>query len=443
MPGAASIPSPRGQQLAKRARGVIPGGVNSATREIGNPYGFVRATGQYVWDADGRRYVDYHAAFGAVLLGHNDPGVNAAVVKSLDEVDLVGIGVTEAEVRFAEMIVTHVPSADTVVACTSGSEATHHAIRLARGLTGRRRIVKVQGGFHGWHDSVARNVISPPQLAYGLDPMSTGILPEVLEATSIAEFNDIASVEAVFAEHPGEVAAVIVEPIPHNVGTLRPTPEFLPALRQVTERDGALLIFDEVITGFRHGLGGYQQICGVLPDLTTFGKALGNGYPVAGLAGRRDLMAGFNSAGGGVLLAGTFAGHPASLAASLATVERLQEDGVHARLFALGERAREGLRDIVARLGIVAEVEGFGSVFVLYFLAGPVRGYRDLMRNDDNAYLTFHRRMTDRGFLMLPLALKRNHVSASHTEADIDLTLEAAEEVLSEMLVDGTIEKSR
>lgn len=430
---------PQGWELLARARQVIPGGVNSATRYIGEPYVFTAARGQHVWDADGRRYIDYHAAFGAILLGHNDPEVNAAAARAVVDVDLMGIGVTVPEIRFAEMIVSVIPSADTVVACTSGSEATHHAIRLARSLTGRRRIVKVQGGFHGWHDSVARNVISPPERAYRLDELSSGILPEVLEATLITEFNDLASTEDAFAAFPGEIAAIIVEPIPHNVGTLRPTQEYLEGLRKVTEREGALLIFDEVITGFRHALGGYQQIAGVLPDLTTFGKAVGNGFPVSGLAGRRDVMAEFNSAGGRVLLAGTFAGHPAGLGAAMATIERLEGEDFYPRLYALGDRMRSGLGKIVSNLGITARVEGFGSVFVLYFLSGEARGYRDLLRNDDAAYLAFHRRMTDRGFLMLPLALKRNHISASHTEEDVDRTLEAAGEVLAGMLGDGLL----
>lgn len=438
----AVVGSPAGQALAARAERVIPGGVNSATRAIGRPYAFSRARGQYVWDADGRQYLDYHAAFGAVILGHNDAAVNAAAAAALADVDLMGIAVTDIEVRFAEKLVSIIPSADMVIACTSGSEATHHAVRLARGLTGRRRIIKVQGGFHGWHDSVARNVISPPERAYKLDPISSGILPEILDATLISEFNDLGSVEQLFRQYPGDIAAVILEPIPHNVGTMRPTPEYLRGLRDLTERESSLLIFDEVITGFRHALGGYQSIAGVLPDLTTFGKAVGNGFPVSGLAGTRDAMCGFNSAGGSVLLAGTFTGHPAGLAAALETISCLEASDFYARVFALGERMRTGLARIVGELGIAARVEGFGSVFVLYFLDGDVHGYRDLLRNNDRAYVEFHRRMTDRGFLMLPLALKRNHISGSHTADDVDRTLEVAAEVLAAMKAEGLLAES-
>lgn len=425
-----------GQELHGRAVEVMPGGVNSATRYVGAPYAFARSQGQYVWDADGNRYIDYHAAFGAILLGHNDPGVNAAVSGVLGKIDLVGIGVTDLEATLAETLVDVIPSAEQAALCTSGSEAVALAVRLARAATGRRYLVKVQGGFHGWHDPVARNVISAPENAYEWDPLSDGILPEALQATLIAEFNDLGSVAKQFDAFPGQVAAVIVEPIPHNVGALLPVDDYLQGLRELTSREGALLIFDEVITGFRHALGGYQELCGVRPDLTTVGKAMGNGYPVAALTGRRELMTSLRP-GGPVLLAGTFTGHPVSVAAALATITTLRTSDVHSRIFALGDRMRAGLRAITADLGIRAAVTGLGSVFVIYFLDGQARGYRDLLRNNDRAYYEFHRRMTDRGFLMLPLALKRNHISASHTARDIDRTLEAARQVLTEMRDDG------
>lgn len=421
-----------GRELHDRAARIIPGGVNSATRYIGAPYAFARSQGQFVWDADGNRYVDYHAAFGAILLGHNDPGVNAAVSSVLGDIDLLGIGVTEVETTLAETLVDVIPSAEQAVLCTSGSEAVALAVRLARAATGRRYLIKVQGGFHGWHDPVARNVISAPENAYEWDPLSFGILPDALQATLIAEFNDLGSVAKQFDALPGQVAAVIVEPIPHNVGALLPADDFLQGLRELTAREGAVLIFDEIITGFRHSIGGYQELCGVRPDLTTVGKAMGNGYPVAALVGRRDLMTSLRP-GGSVLLAGTFTGHPVSAAAALATIARLRTSDVYSRIFALGDRMRAGLRDIAADLGIRATVTGLGSVFVMYFLDEPARGYQDLLRNNDHAYYEFHRRMTDRGFLMLPLALKRNHVSASHTAEDIDQTLDAARQVLTEM----------
>jgi glutamate-1-semialdehyde-2,1-aminomutase len=426
--------SSRGLAIAEAAERVIPGGVNSSTRYIGEPYAFTAADGAYVVDADGRRYLDYHAAFGAILLGHNFPAVNDAVRASLHGLDLAGIGVTAAEVALAERIVEVIPSADSVIAAMSGSEAVAQAIRLARAATGRDLLIKFQGGFHGSSDAVARNVISPAERAYGRDPLSGGILPSALDATLIAEFNDLASVQALYDQYPDRIAGVILEPIPHNVGALLPTRAFVEGLRALTAVTGSLLIFDEVITGFRHAVGGYQQVVGVTPDLTTFGKGMANGFPIGGLAGRRDLMDHFNGRTGDVLLAGTFNGNPLACAAAIATIDYLQANpDFYTRTHALGDRMRAGLAAIADELGIDATVAGFGGVFAMYFGAGAVRGYRDLLRNNDAAYVAFHRGMTDRGFLMLPMSLKRNHISGSHTESEIDATLEASREVLRDL----------
>jgi glutamate-1-semialdehyde-2,1-aminomutase len=432
--------STTGGRLLKDARDVIPGGVNSATRLVGPPYVLTEASGAYVTDADGRRYLDYHAAFGAILLGHNAPEVDEAVRRAVGRLDLVGWGVTEPEIELARLVAETIPSAEQMISAMSGSEAVAQAVRLARAVTDRPLICKFQGGFHGWQDAVARNVISGPDRAYGRDPLSRGILDDALDATVIAEFNDLDSVRALYERHPERIAAVILEPIPHNVGALVPRTEFLQGLRTLTAEQGSLLIFDEVITGFRHALGGYQQVSGVLPDLTAFGKAMGNGYPIAGLAGPRTLMERFSSAGGDVLLAGTFNGNPVSSAAGIATITYLREHpDFYRRTHALGERMRTGLGAIAEELGIPAVPAGFGGVFALYFAEGPIRGYRDLLRDNDEAYVAFHRRMTDRGFLMLPLALKRNHISAAHTEADIDRTLDAAREVLRSIRDDGLL----
>ncbi|MFI0425048.1 aspartate aminotransferase family protein [Spongiactinospora sp. 9N601] len=432
---------PIGRSLHDSARAVIPGGVNSATRYMGAPYAFTAAEGAYVTDADGGRYLDYHAAFGAVLLGHNAPVVNEAVARALRGPDLIGLGVTPPEIAMAELVTELIPSAEMMIAAMSGSEATSQAVRLARAVTGRPLLIKFQGCYHGWHDSVARNVISPAERAYGRDPLSAGLLAEAVDSTLIAEFNDLESVRALYETHPECIAAIILEPIPHNVGALLPTQEFVEGLRALTSAHGSLLIFDEVITGFRHALGGYQQVCGVTPDLTAFGKAMGNGFPVAGLAGRRDLMSRFES---DVLLAGTFNGHPVAAAAAVATMTYLRDNpDFYQRTHRLGERLREGLRDILGELSVPATVAGFGGVFAVYFTPGPVRGYRELLANDDDAYRAFHRRMTDAGFLMLPMSLKRNHVSGAHTDDDVDRTLEAARDVLASMRDDGLLTGDR
>lgn len=427
------------EDLLAQARTYIPGGVNSATRSIGSPSGFRTAKGSRLVDFDGREYVDYHAAFGAILLGHSDDRVNAAVQRSLGDLDLVGLGVTELEIEVARLTAELIPSVEMSISTMSGTEATMQAVRLSRAVTGRKYLLKFQGCFHGWHDAVARNVASSAERAYTRDPLSAGILDDALDSTLVAEFNDLDSVKALFEAYPEQIAAIILEPVPHNVGALLPDQAFLEGLRELATSEGSILIFDEVITGFRHAPGGYQELCGITPDLTSYGKAMGNGFPVAGMGGRADLMSRFSSAGGDVVLAGTFNGNPVSMAAAIETMTLITDPhvGFHAHTARLGERMREGLREITGRLGIPATITGLGSVFICYFMEGQIKGYRDLLRNNDTAYATFHRRMTDAGFVMYPMTLKRNHISGAHSDDDIDRTLEAADTVLAGMQKDG------
>jgi glutamate-1-semialdehyde 2,1-aminomutase len=354
------------------------------------------------------------------------------VSEAMARVDLVGIGTTELEIQLAQKIAEHVPSAERVLFCNSGSEATFAAIRLARAVTGRRKLIKFQGCYHGGHDAVLMNVISPPEKMGQKDPLSAGMTPEVVDDTLVLPFNDVEEVSQTLQEQGGAIAAVILEPIPHNIGCVLPRPEFLQALRDLTQKYGLVLIFDEVITGFRHGLGGYQKIAGVTPDLTTMGKAMANGYPLAALAGRADLMEHCRP-GGDVFFSGTFNSHPVGVAAALATVEILERPGSYEHLFRLGERVREGMRKITERLGVDAVVAGFGSVWVTYFMAPPVENYADLLRNDAQKFVTYRRKLIERGIYKLPVNLKRNHISLAHTEADIDETLAVAEAVLKEM----------
>jgi glutamate-1-semialdehyde 2,1-aminomutase len=338
--------------------------------------------------------------------------------------------VTEAEVQLARKLVQHVPSVEEVLLCNSGSEATYYALRLARAATGRGKIVKFQGCYHGWHDAVLRNVLSRPERVGRRDPGSAGMVDDVVDRTLVCRFNDLADVERTLAENAGEVAAIILEPIPHNVGCLMPEQAFLEGLRAACDREGIVLIFDEVITGFRHGLGGYQAACGVTPDLTALGKAMANGFPIAALGGKRWLMEHFNPRDGDVFFAGTFNGHASSVAASLATIELMETGRVHERIFGLGEQMRVGLTEIVKRVGIKATVAGFGSVYVLYFLDGPLRSYEDLLRNDAALFVRYRQELIARGVFELPVNLKRSHLSFSHTQADVDRTLEAAEDAL-------------
>ena len=422
---------PQAQQnsdIAARAERVIPGGVNSSNRRLAWPLAVVEAQGAYFTDADGTRYLDYHAAFGPLILGHNHPQVNAAVCKAIERLDIIGAGVTDIEVQLAETIARHVPSAERVLLTNSGSEATYAALRLARAVTGRNTIVKFQGTYHGWHDAVLMNVISPADKIGHKDPLSLGMLPEVVDHTLVLPFNDVEALAETLAQRD-DIAAVLVEIIPHNIGCVLPRPEFLAALREQTREHGVVLIFDEVITGFRHGLGGYQQICGVTPDLSTFAKAMANGYPIAALAGSAALMDRFGP-GGGVFFAGTYNGHPVGVAAALATIAALEDGAVHQHCFGLARRAADGLREIARELGIPMTVALFGSVFVPYFMEGPIETYTDLLRNNNARDIWFRSTMCENGIFMIPTALKRNHVSAAHSDADIDQTLETARRVL-------------
>jgi glutamate-1-semialdehyde 2,1-aminomutase len=414
--------------LAARAAAVIPGGVNSGQRRVAGLEDLVvtATSGATFTDAEGRTYTDYHAAFGPPLLGHNDPDVDGAVAAAARSVGLMGVGVTPIEIELAEQLCELVPSVERVLLTETGSEATFHAIRVARAATGRRHVIKFQGCYHGWHDAVAMNVISLPENVGRHDPLSKGVLPEVTEATIVCRFNDADEVERALSEH--DVAAIILEPIPHNIGAVLPEEGFLARLRELATKHGAVLIFDEVITGFRHALGGFQSIAGVTPDLTTLGKAMGNGWPISALGGKAELMDLFSTTPGRpAFFAGTFNGHPPTAAAALATIEKLRREPVHEHVFRLGERTRRGLDELYRRLGIPAVVSGYGSVFLAYFLDGPVRSYDDLLRNDVDLFVGYRRELMKDGIFELPLNLKRSHFSYAHTDEDVDRLLEATE----------------
>ena len=425
------------ERLAERARAVIPGGVNSGQRQVAGLEDLVitATNGKTFTDADGRVYTDYHAAFGPPLLGHNDPEVDRAVTDTIRSLDLMGVGVTPVEIALAEKLVERVPSIEKVLLTVTGSEATFHALRVARTATGRHEVIKFQGCYHGWHDSVAMNVISPPDRIGQKDPLSQGIMQEVLDATIILPFNDVDAATRAFETRPGKIAAMILEPLPHNIGAVLPKPGFLEHLRELCTANGAVLIFDEVITGFRHGLGGYQAIAGVTPDLTTLGKAMANGYPISALGGRADLMDLFSSIPGRpAFFAGTFNGHPAMAAAALATMQKLEREPVHEHVFRLGQRVREGLTEVYRRLGVPVVVSGFGSVFVTYFQEGPVDSYEDLLRNDAELFVGYRRALLPHGIFELPLNLKRSHASYAHDDADVDALLEATERAVQSLL---------
>jgi glutamate-1-semialdehyde 2,1-aminomutase len=419
--------------MLDEAAQVIPGGVNTAKRRVLPAICLRSGRGGHVEDLEGRRFIDYHAAYGAVFLGHNFPQVTDGIVRAMEGGTLFGLGVTEAEVALARRIVSHVPSAEQVLLCGSGSESTLHAIRLARAITGRSKILKFQGCYHGFHDYVARNYLSLPEKVGRRDPFSAGLLGPAVDQTLVCRFNDSTDVEAAFDRH--DLAAVIVEPIAHNAASIMPKPGFLERVRALCSRDGTILIFDEVITGFRHHLGGYQAICNVTPDLTTMAKALGNGIPIAALGGKRTLMEHFNTADAGdVWFAGTYNGNAVGSAAALASIAALETHGVHEHVFRLGDRMRAGLKEITDRAGVPATVSGYGSVFALCFMDGPIESYEDVLRNDAELFVTYRRELLRRGVLEVPENLGRSHLMYSHTDADVDFTLEAAEAALRRAL---------
>jgi len=428
-----NLGSQKTRALLEVASRYIPGGVNTARRNAHSQLIVRRAHGAYLEDLDGKKYIDYHAAYGAILLGHSYPAVTERVIKAVNDSVLFGVAVTEPEVELARKLAEHVPSIDKSLACNSGSEATYHAIRVARAVTGREKIAKFQGHYHGFHDYVLMNIISPKEMLGKRHLGSKGMLQCAVEKTEVCRFNDLNDVERVLAEH--DVAALIVEPIAHNSPGIMPAEGFLEGLRNLCTETGTLLIFDEVITGFRHHIGGYQTIAGVTPDLTTMGKSIANGFPIAVVGGREDIMNRFDThPDGDVQFAGTYNGGGVSVAAALATIAELESGAVHRHIFRLGDRMRSGLAEIVKRAGIPGLVSGYGSLFILLFMEGPLVSFDDAVRNDDELFVSYRNELIRRGVFEEPLSHGRSHISYSHTDEDIDISLEAAEAALGAAL---------
>lgn len=428
--------------ILNKNRNYIPGGVVSVNRAIKPEIVFTKGEGAYVWDADGNRYLDYHAAFAPHFLGHNDPFVTEAVMRVLREgASLYGSGTTIQEGILAELICRHVPSVDTVQLLNTGSEATYQAIRLARATTNRDHIVVMQGGYNGWHNDVSCNLMTPlaelgPRVSpgeYPYKPISAGIPVEHQGLVHAINFNDLKSVRYVCERYA--VAALITEPILQNVGVIKPEPEYLSGLRGLADHYGFVLIFDEVKTGFRHAIGGYSSIVGVTPDLVVFGKAIANGYPMAVIGGKRELMNYFVDPNSSkrVLLAGTYNAHPVPTAAAIATIQRLlMNDGeVYRHVESLGQQLQTGVERILIKNGMTAVVARQGSAFCIYFMDHLPKDWHDLATHHDFVLDEEMRRdMIDRGIYFFPLATKQCSISAAHSAADIEVTLDHLERSL-------------
>jgi len=408
-------------QLFEVAKRLMPGGVSSPVRAI-SPYPFYvsRAEGPYLWDVDGKKLIDYCLAYGPMILGHRHPQVMEKVIEQLERGWLYGTP-SELEIRLAERIVAHYPSIDMLRFVNTGTEATMAALRIARGYTGRDRIVKVEGGFHGAHDSVLVKAGSGAT-TLGI-PDSLGVPKDTAKNTLQVPYNDLGALEAALTEFDGEVAAVIMEPVLGNIGPILPEKGYLEGARRLTKDHDVILIFDEVITGFRLSLGGAQTYYNVVPDMTTLGKIIGGDFPIGVVGGRRELME-MVAPSGGIYQAGTFNGSPTSLAAGMATLDVLEKERVLEKLNSRGDELRKALAQIVEDLGLNYSVVGIASIFKIFFGDAP-RNYVEALKCDKAGYLAFFRRMLKSGVFLPPSQFETNFLSAAHTEDVINQTLEA------------------
>jgi glutamate-1-semialdehyde 2,1-aminomutase len=425
--------SKKSRELMNRAEDVLPGGVSSYARKFDFPLSFHRGSGSKIYDMDGQEYVDYLQAWGAIVLGHCDEAVTREATEILSQQDLHGVGTTELEVEVAEMIQDRVPSAERVLFGVTGSEAVARAITVARAATGRKKIIKFQGQYNGWYDSVAMNHLEGTPGSN--EPFTAGLLDDVVDETIVLPFNDIDAVQESVEKNKGEIAGVILEPVSHNMGCIPPKAGFLDELREITRNNNIVLIFDEVITGFRHDRGGVQQIEDVTPDLTTMGKAVANGYPISVLCGREDLMNRFHTTNNGdVAFGGTYNSHPAALAAAKATLRHLDKREFYREAKKRRDDLCDGLEDHLEDHEIEASVVKYGTVFLTYFMnSAPTNHYDIVKDHNDQRYKDYRMEMIDQGIFMVPKPVRRNFLTESHTQEDVERTLEAADSVLKKI----------
>ena len=416
----------RNEALFARAQRTIPAGVNSPVRAFrsvgGTPRFLVRGEGPFVWDADGKRYIDYVGSWGPAILGHAHP----AVVRAVQERAVHGLSFgapTEIEIELAELLVARLPSMELVRLVSSGTEATMTALRLARGHTGRGKIVKFEGCYHGHGDSLLVKAGSGA-LTYG-QPSSAGVPPAIAGETVVVPYNDLAAVEAAFRGAPDDIAGVIVEPIAGNMNLVRPQPGFLEGLRKLCDRHGAVLIFDEVMTGFRVHPQGVQGMARITPDLTTLGKVIGGGMPVGAFGGKRAIMEKIAPLGP-VYQAGTLSGNPVAVAAGLATLAETAAPGFYDRLAGKTRAMTDGLEAAAKRAGVTCCADAVGGMFGIYFAPRVPRTYAEIMACDKERFNRFFHLMLDAGIYLAPSAYEAGFVSAAHGDAEIAATTAAA-----------------
>ncbi|BCM93404.1 glutamate-1-semialdehyde 2,1-aminomutase [Abditibacteriota bacterium] len=415
--------------LFAEAQTLLPGGVNSPVRAFnsvgGTPRFISHGQGAYFWDEDGNRYLDYVGSWGPLIHGHAPAFVHDAVRAQLDKGTSYGAP-TRLEVEMARAVIEAVPSIEMVRMVNSGTEAVMGALRVARGFTGRRKIIKFAGCYHGHADGLLVQAGSGA-LTLGI-PDSAGVTPAQTQDTISANYNDIEGTRALIRELGHELACVAVEPLPANMGLVKPKAGFLEMLREETEQTGALLLFDEVMTGFRLAKGGFQEVVGITPDLTTLGKIIGGGFPVGAYGGRRDIMSCVAPAGP-VYQAGTLSGNPIAMTAGLVTINALNADS-YARLEALGARLEKGFERILSDLRIEAQFQRWGSMWTLFFNPNPVESFADAKQSDTKKFGQFFHAMLERGVYLPPAQFEAAFLSLAHTEDEVDMTLQAARESL-------------
>jgi len=421
----------KSEQLFAESLNHIPGGVNSPVRAFrgvgGQPFFAERAAGAHVWDVDGNDYIDYVGTWGPAILGHAHPAIVQAVQSAAERGTSFGIP-SEAEVRMAQVVKDCVPSVEKVRMVNSGTEACMSAIRVARGFTDRPKIIKFDGCYHGHVDSLLVKAGSGA-LTCG-NPDSGGVPAEFTAHTIVLPFNDRDAVEQAFAANKGQVAGIILEPVPGNAGVYLPRDGYLEFLREITTANNSLLIFDEVMTGFRVSLGGVQERFGITPDLSCFGKIIGGGLPVGAFGGRAEVMD-VLAPDGPVYQAGTLSGNPLAMAAGLATLEELKTGSVHEQLETIGARLESGLNAAAERAGIPVITQRVGSMSCLFFAEQPVHNLAEAMKADRERFKKYFHGMLAEGVYLAPSAFEAAFLSAAHTEADIDSTIAAAEKVMA------------
>src|SRR3954462_10617259 len=421
------------RELFERAQRSIPGGVNSPVRAFravgGTPPFFERASGAYLWDAEGKRYIDYVGSWGPMLAGHTHPEVLRAVCAAAERAFSFGAP-TEAEIELAEALRRLVPSMESVRLVSSGTEATMTAIRLARGFTGRSGIVKFEGCYHGHADSLLVKAGSGA-LTFG-NPSSAGVPAETAAHTFVLDYADSSQVKKLLGDKGKDIACVIVEPVAGNMNLVLPAAGFLETLREECTRHGALLIFDEVMTGFRVALGGAQARYGIKPDLTTLGKVIGGGMPLAALGGRRDIMEKLAPLGP-VYQAGTLSGNPLAVAAGLATLQLVVQPRLLERIAATATAFTEALVAEARKAGVAFSAQSIGSMFGLYFREAPPKSFTEVMQSDRARFNRFFHAMLGQGVYLAPSAYEAGFVSAAHGEAEVAATLEAARKAFREI----------